>query len=374
MQLSPLLGGHLLNGPQRSLSPLPPPPPLPDPPIEVTIEVDNTVTLQAGSGDVTLTVDSPAEYAGSYVFDPDALQSGPVNLVPPALTGPDADGLVNQRQGLWVYDAAVAAPVVQSQWMQNGTALPGETGATYTAVPGPADHDITLLETATDLNGTVSVPSAPVTVPGITGPAEVLVLADERTRTGSASSFTLTGLALGTEAPTRDIILVSCLVGNGGVVTTGVQIAGIPATQITTAQSEGSRLVSVSAWQARVPTGSTGDVSLTTSANSSRQHITLYQGVGLTVENAIGVGGTNSSILTLPVTTAADGAILAVAANNNGEVFSWDNIDKLFDVNIAQSSRHVSAALRSTTAAEALEIIATHPDTAQLAGVALSVS
>lgn len=371
MPQSPLLGGQLLNGPNRALSTLPPPPP---PQIEVTIEADNTVTLQAGSGDATLTVTSPATYAGSYDFNLDQLATGPINLAPPAISGPDPYGMLTLQQGLWVYDAEVSAPALQVQWMQDGTALAGATETTYTAVPDVVDRAITVVETAADSNGSNTAGSAAITVPGITPPTELLMLADEQVRTGTASSFSLPNLALGAEAPTRDIILVSCLIGGSGTQTTGVQIAGVPATQLISGQSAGSQLVSVSAWQARVPTAATGTVSVTASGNSSRQHVTLYSGVGLTIEDSIGRGGTNSSSLTLPLGTAADGAMLAVVANNNGAVFSWNNIDKLFDVNIGGANRHVSAALRNSTAAETLDIVATHPDNAQLAGVAVSVT
>jgi hypothetical protein len=41
--------------------------------------------VQAASGEISLTVTSPPEFAGTYVTDTALLASGPVNLVPPVV-------------------------------------------------------------------------------------------------------------------------------------------------------------------------------------------------------------------------------------------------------------------------------------------------
>jgi hypothetical protein len=82
--------------------------------------------------------------------------------------------------GLWVYDGAVAAPSIASEWLRDGVVIAGETGATYTTTSSDAGRDVTLRETATDANGTrisssnvISIPGnaafAPSDVAGLTG-------------------------------------------------------------------------------------------------------------------------------------------------------------------------------------------------------------
>ncbi|PTW44020.1 hypothetical protein [Rhodovulum kholense] len=108
---------------------------------------------------VEFVLSQPMVYAGSFNLDLAALETGPVCLVQPALSGTPAVGAVlSATPFLWIYQQALGALSVSPGWRRNGTVLAGESGSTHTVAAADAGTDLQYIET-----GTQSGAAAPVT-------------------------------------------------------------------------------------------------------------------------------------------------------------------------------------------------------------------
>ena len=144
-----------------------------DPGIILTTNPDATITLTVtGPGELTVTVPTPPEYAGAYVFDADDfradLASGPVALVPVAVTGDAVVGAtLTATPALWLCAADAGPLAVTRQWHDGATPIPGATGLTY--VRASSGEALRYIEPATDGNGTrTSIAEAePAVEPGL---------------------------------------------------------------------------------------------------------------------------------------------------------------------------------------------------------------
>lgn len=123
---------------------------------------DGTVGVSYADGarsTVEFELTRPAAYAGSFNLDLGALETGPVCLVRPALSGtPEPGATLSATPFFWVYPEALGALSVSSGWRRNGTVLAGETGSTHTVISADAGTDLQYIET-----GTQSGAAAPVT-------------------------------------------------------------------------------------------------------------------------------------------------------------------------------------------------------------------
>jgi hypothetical protein len=96
---------------------------------------DGTVTVAAATGAITLTVTSPAEFAGTYVTDTALLSGGPVPIVAPRITGQEQVGAqLTAQTGLWIFEGTVSGEAWS--WRRNGTAIAGATALNYTVAAG----------------------------------------------------------------------------------------------------------------------------------------------------------------------------------------------------------------------------------------------
>ena len=67
----------------------------------------NDTEVIADTGAIDITVTAPAEFAGTWSFTVADLAAGPVNLVPPAISGTAAAGQVlSAADGLWASDTS----------------------------------------------------------------------------------------------------------------------------------------------------------------------------------------------------------------------------------------------------------------------------
>ncbi|MBL3594284.1 hypothetical protein JMM63_01620 [Rhodovulum sulfidophilum] len=108
---------------------------------------------------VEFVLSQPTVYAGSFNLDLAALETGPICLVQPALSGTPAVGAaLSATPFLWVYPEALGALSVSSGWRRNETVLAGESGSTHTVTAADAGTDLQYIET-----GTQSGAAAPVT-------------------------------------------------------------------------------------------------------------------------------------------------------------------------------------------------------------------
>ena len=78
------------------------------------------------------------------------LTAGPVNLVPPVVTGSaDVGETLTADGGLWIYAEAGPEPALSYQWMRGAAPISGATGLVYVVDPADAGAAITVVETAT---------------------------------------------------------------------------------------------------------------------------------------------------------------------------------------------------------------------------------
>ena len=132
------------------------------PTLSVDIEANNTLSVNAELGTITLTITDPATFAATYAVDTGDLASGPVNLVPPKIAGTFAAGeVLTATDGLWIYDIDAGGPGQNWQWRRNGVDISGATSAAYTVQASDITATLTAVESLTDANGARNVASAP---------------------------------------------------------------------------------------------------------------------------------------------------------------------------------------------------------------------
>lgn len=132
-----------------------------EPVLSIVEHPDNTLSIDAATGLVDVTVLEPAEFAGTYQVNSSDLLQGPVNLVPPVVQGTFSVGeTLDVRPGLWIYDVTSGVPVSSWQWRRGTADISGETTNSYTVVSGDSQTGISVLELATDTFGQRFVTSA----------------------------------------------------------------------------------------------------------------------------------------------------------------------------------------------------------------------
>ena len=124
------------------------------PELSIDVQGDNTMVINADTGLIDITITDPAVFAGSYQVAAEDVLTGPVPLVPPAITGTPTEGeVLTAVPGLWLHDAGVADPVTSWQWVRGGADIGGATAATYTLQSGDLAQGISLRETQSDAHG-----------------------------------------------------------------------------------------------------------------------------------------------------------------------------------------------------------------------------
>lgn len=149
-------------------------------PVRFISEPDGTISIEADSGLLSITISGGTPYDGAYAVDTSLFASGPVNLVPPEVIddGTPASGeVLTLVPGLWVYDDAYGVPAVTLEWLRDGSVISGATGQSHTIQAADEGSDVTLRETATQSAGarsstsnSVSVPTSAVLVQDFSGP------------------------------------------------------------------------------------------------------------------------------------------------------------------------------------------------------------
>lgn len=133
-----------------------------DPQLSIDTQLDNTMVINAETGLLDITVTTPPEFAGVYQIDTGDLAGGPINLVPPKITGTVSQGqTLSTEVGLWAHDAS-GAPAQSLQWLSGGVDISGATGTTYVVQSGDIGLGLSVREALTDNFGQRFVVSAAV--------------------------------------------------------------------------------------------------------------------------------------------------------------------------------------------------------------------
>jgi hypothetical protein len=138
---------------------------------------EGTFVINAETGQLDLTVDTPEQYKGTYSFNPADLEAGPLEIVGVRLAGAASTGnTVTKIPGLYVYDETHGVPDVTDQWTDaQGNPLPGETGDSHVVTSNDERDGLGLVETVTQTGGRVATSSAQaMVVSGYAGPFTVV--------------------------------------------------------------------------------------------------------------------------------------------------------------------------------------------------------
>lgn len=166
------------------------------------------------------------------------------------------------------------------------------------------------------------------------------------------TSATYTGCNLGTPASDRDIFITcAAMTGYDYTEVVSVDVGGVAATKLYDIYHtvDGDWRPHLSFWKARVPSGTTADVTFTTGLSTEFHGpcMGLYRAIGFTGlddsdEHAIPDGGGGAM---MAVSGAEGGAILACSFERNGSGFDWTNVTKDFQAD-TNTSDHASVASR----------------------------
>lgn len=144
---------------------------VPAPLLSISPNADGTLTVQAATGALSLTVTSPPEFAGSYLTDTALLAGGPVNLVPPLILGdPAQQAELVAQPGLWIHEGEVTGETWS--WHRDGTPIPGATAPAYALAAPDAGGTLTAVQTLTTAAGSRSAESGAVAVPASFSPED----------------------------------------------------------------------------------------------------------------------------------------------------------------------------------------------------------
>lgn len=132
-----------------------------EPQLSIETLPNNTLTVNAETGLIEIAVTEPPEFAGSWQVDTADLAQGPLNLVPPTISGSVTAGQsLTSTPGLWIYDLAAGLPTRSWQWLVSGTEIGGATGTAYTVQPSDIGAGLSARETQADAFGQRNAESA----------------------------------------------------------------------------------------------------------------------------------------------------------------------------------------------------------------------
>lgn len=167
-------------------------------PFSLTSTVEDEIEVYGIGGTLTFTIAAPSIYAnfdagnspGIFVVNSTDMDVGPVNLVPPQISGGDnltVGAAADAAPGLWVYDGDITAPTPSYRWLRNGIPIIGETGTRYILQAEDVGQQVTVEEKSTASSGARVAISAPILTAGSIMQASP-VLGDTLTVAGSNAS------------------------------------------------------------------------------------------------------------------------------------------------------------------------------------------
>lgn len=204
----------------------------------------------------------------------------------------------------------------------------------------------------------------PGIIPGMagqTGPTATYLGA--AINSGAASTYNFASQPLGTVSPTRLIVVAYSGSLGAAFSVSSTTIAGIAGTYVIgSSVTSGSANVGVYLYQAIVPTGTTGTISITWSRALARSAIGIWSIDGILSTTAIstdsgsvtGVGGA----IPLSMNAQIDDVIIGALAAYNNDVSAWVGVTENFDQAFG-ASHHSGGIATATVAATPRTITAT---------------
>jgi hypothetical protein len=164
-------------------------------------------------------------------------------------------------------------------------------------------------------------------------------------RSGSSgTSFTKAGVDFGTADASRVIVAALAVELSSAKTITAVTIGGVTATK---AVSGGVDLDNTYAiWYAAVPTGTSGDIVVTTTSGSSFMHLYAYAVYGLPgtiADTAVDTPAVAGLGYTAAIDVPDDSVAIALWFANNASAAAWSNLDERAALNNGTDERSESA-------------------------------
>jgi hypothetical protein len=344
------------------------------PPLELTLS-DGVVDIVAGPTMLSIAISGTTYFDGTYDVETADLALGPVNLVRPALVGSaDVGTTLSLREGLWVYEDTGSEPVIDYQWMRDAGVISGETASTYTIQSLDEGTSLSVIETATDTQGSNLAQTPGLAVIPATPPLAVSRVGAFQSSDIPTSSpiFTLDLSAY----DTADQIIVFY---GPSVYALSSTLGSMTGTKITTdgANSGASRMTAFA--YTLTAAGSAAEQLNLTLPNSTNHHVISVHAVrGGEISEVVAVRNTSGAPQTLSVApTQANNAILACAMGVSfmDAVFSWTGVTEIETANVpTASSRNVSIAQQSNVAVGPHSVTGTPSGTSHTGIIALAIS
>jgi hypothetical protein len=185
-------------------------------------------------------------------------------------------------------------------------------------------------------------------VPGSMAPLAV-TFTDSDSSGSNNTTYTFTGLSIGTAAATRYVIAgFAAEGGSNPTAASSVTIGGVSATLLSGTGTYAAIYIAL------VPTGTTATVAITLNAEASRCGVVVWTAANLSSASAQDTLTDTSDPLSGTIDVPSEGAVVAIAAhgNSNGHLFTWTGAteDAEFDrgTNRTMSGAHAEVAAGET--------------------------
>lgn len=184
--------------------------------------------------------------------------------------------------------------------------------------------------------------------------------------TGNLSSYTFSGVAIGTAAATRRVVVCLALDGAGGRTVSAVTVGGVSASQVDTAANTN---LLCDMWVATVPTGTTGDIVVTvTGGQVTRCMYAVYALYNTLSATASFNGDDITSAYSISATIGDNSATIAMFGNRGSASATWTNASEDYDAVSAESGTMLSTASRTdaTATTSAISVVPSIADDSAL--------
>lgn len=253
-----------------------------------------------------------------------ALLAGPVNHIPPAITGTAELGatLTKADDGKWL---GLSAPTYANQWERDGAAISGATGESHIVVTADEGKAVTLDVSGTNAQGARTATSNTISIPaagGGGGGNVPLTFVDLYELSNAAPAATIADIPVGAADANRYVWVAATLMSGGdpwSVSWTGVTINGAEAQFVGESKSYSGH---VALYRLLVPTGTTVSVEATSSNARDNRTISVGTSVGASTPVFIGSGAVQGgAAATLTLNGAkAGGSVFAVVIGAGTDV------------------------------------------------------
>lgn len=192
--------------------------------------------------------------------------------------------------------------------------------------------------------------------------AATIAYCDEDSLETNLTTYTFTGVGIGTAATDRFVLCAVMAPANSGSRTiTSVTIGGVAADQLeTTADAAGESRWAI--WGAEVPTGTTATIEVVLTSAPDRCGIMTFEANNLqsTTPTVTATANTGSAALTQGISVLSGGFVVAVGGiENSASRWSWTNLTERVDVDIGSGGSSMTGACDTYSAGSSPTITAT---------------